>query len=112
MIISQSVLSGNVEKNQKVLSGDLSANQKVLSGALGERITTAAKWGKITGDIYSQQDLITLLDQYQNVITGFVEEPNGEDITVTYLDTNGVENTVTLTKSYVLDRLSAVSFKY
>ena len=108
MIISQSVLSGNVEKNQKVLSGDLSANQKVLSGTLGERITTIAKWGKITGDIYSQQDLITLLDQCQNVVTGFVEEPNGEDITVTYLDTNGVENTVTLTKSYVLDRLRYV----
>lgn len=109
MIISQSVLSGNVEKNQKVLSGDLSANQKVLSGTLGEIITTAAKWGKITGDIHSQQDLITLLDQCQNVITGFVEEPNGEDITVTYRSaTSGAENTVTLTKSYVIDRLRYV----
>lgn len=107
-VISQSVLSGELGKNQKILSGELTKNQKVLSGDFKEKIVTLARWGKITGDIYSQQDLIDLLEQYKSVVTSIVLEQNGYEVTINYIDENGESASITLPLSWALNRIRYV----
>ena len=108
MIISQSVLSGNAEKKQKILSGKLEKNQKVLSGNVAEKITTNAKWGKITGDINTQEDLITLLEDYKNVVTQVELSLDGESVTFYLRTPTGGVSEVTVPLDWILNRIKRV----
>lgn len=54
-------LTGNILAQTKTLTGSLSLQTKTLSGNIERLMTTSAKWGKITGDIENQTDLVEYL---------------------------------------------------